>query len=172
MREARACTQLLAPPFASTFFPADSLTAGWHDGGMTLTPYAPRLQEALRELLGQDSLLVRHKGCGRLRLRRGCRCCTRSAHTHALAAVRVLCGSMWRSRAFVSSSSPPATAPRRRRKMVRRASVRRCAWGVAGPDCLVGRRALCWTLQMTPIMASVLFYKRWGGVVQARVRVV
>mmetsp|Transcript_30266 Transcript_30266/g.59106 ORF Transcript_30266/g.59106 Transcript_30266/m.59106 type:complete len:89 (+) Transcript_30266:277-543(+) len=41
----------------------DSLTAGWHDDGVNLTPYAPKLEEALGERLGNGTdVLVKHKG--------------------------------------------------------------------------------------------------------------
>ena len=47
------------PPLKILGF-GDSLTAGWHDNGMTLTPYAPALETALRDILGP--VMVRHKG--------------------------------------------------------------------------------------------------------------
>lgn len=40
----------------------DSLTAGWHDDGESLTPYAPTLEKRLRQLVGHKEIIVRHRG--------------------------------------------------------------------------------------------------------------
>eukprot|EP00282_Hemiselmis_andersenii_P003121 CAMPEP_0114115408 /NCGR_PEP_ID=MMETSP0043_2-20121206/3956_1 /TAXON_ID=464988 /ORGANISM="Hemiselmis andersenii, Strain CCMP644" /LENGTH=279 /DNA_ID=CAMNT_0001207675 /DNA_START=187 /DNA_END=1025 /DNA_ORIENTATION=+ len=40
----------------------DSLTAGWHDDGKSLTPYAPSLEAELKKLLGREDVMVRHRG--------------------------------------------------------------------------------------------------------------
>lgn len=39
----------------------DSLTAGWHAGGMSRSPYAPALEQALKKLMNCQ-VLIRHKG--------------------------------------------------------------------------------------------------------------
>eukprot|EP00961_Rhodomonas_salina_P061945 831733-Rhodomonas_salina.1 len=50
-RTARSFSATSLPPI-KIFGYGDSLTAGWHDGGMELTPYAPELQLGLEEALG------------------------------------------------------------------------------------------------------------------------
>jgi lysophospholipase L1-like esterase len=49
-------------PSVKIFCYGDSLTAGWHEGGLSLTPYAPKLQDTMREILGHDNVMVRHRG--------------------------------------------------------------------------------------------------------------
>lgn len=40
----------------------DSITAGWHDMGKELTPYAPTLEMELRAALKNRDVIVRHRG--------------------------------------------------------------------------------------------------------------
>ena len=40
----------------------DSYTAGWHDNGQQMTPYAPILQKKLQDLINDKTVIVKHRG--------------------------------------------------------------------------------------------------------------